>query len=553
MQPTQDIVGLTAIYLRVARIPLKMIFTQPAPFRIRLIHVGFRVFVGILAVGNTLPSPAQDPAIALEESLIKVVKQAEPSVVSISRFKPMPDIFTEKSEFAHRPFGGWKNERQRNADDELPNDFGAGFLIGPSNSSERYLLTNYHLVRGGPIAPHYESDDGTELRIRLSDRRACLAAIIAADPRSDLAVLKLNWEKANIKPIDFPRLEWENATSPRKGQFVILLGNPYAIARDGSASVSWGLVSNLARQPITSDRGDHRSHDDVAIDSMFNRLGLLMQLDARLNLGGSGGPVLNLKGELIGISTSLAAIEGYEKSAGFAIPIDVLTRRIIRTLLAGQEVEYGMIGITPQEIGPEEFQELNTGLPQRTAALVRAVHPGSPAHRVGITAGDVIVNVEGQPVFCVNDLMRLIGLHAPESKIDLIVWKRGLPILERGLVTVRVKLVKWSARDVEGIIETRPRYPAWRGISVDYATGRSVHLPRSVDYNRVLITKVAVGSPGHTAGLQQGHFISRVNNAPVTTPAEFANATRILTGNVSLHLSDDNEESPLDREVVIHE
>ena len=108
-----------------------------------------------------------------------------------------------------------------------------------------------------------------------------------------------------------------------------------------------------------------------------------MQLDARLNLGTSGGPVLNLKGELIGISTSLAAIEGYEQSSGFALPIDNLTRRIIRTLLAGQEVEYGMLGVMPGEIGGDEFAEAEHAVaPEICSKIVccRSIPRSSPAH-----------------------------------------------------------------------------------------------------------------------------------------------------------------------------
>ncbi len=506
------------------------------------------VVVLIVCVASSLSTvAAQDVAAQLEDTLIKVVERAEPAVVSIARFKP---TMAERLEAKHRAFGfGNRDDRPLAELDVLPNEFGAGFLISPANSSDRLILTNFHVVRGGPIYPEFRTEDDTELRIHFSDRRGTLGAIIAADPRSDLAVLRLAWDQSGIKPTDFPSLNWEAASAPRKGQFVVLLGNPHAIARDGSASISWGLVSNLTRQPITLNRGQLTAHEELTNNSMLYRLGVVMQLDARLNLGTSGGPVLNLKGELIGISTSLAALEGYEQSVGFAIPIDPLTRRIIRTLLAGQEVEYGMLGVAPEEIDGENFLNLNTGLPQRSAASIKSVTPGSPADSVQIAPGDVIVKVEDQPVRSVGDLMRLVGLHPPGSEINVTLWRGGI----RRLDTAKVKLGKWPVRDEEGIIETKPRFAPWRGISIDYPTARDRHRPESLDFRTVLVTKVAEGTPGHAARLEPGNFITHVNNTPVQTPAEFYAAVKSVTGSVVLKLADDNRGVRSGRVVVVRE
>ena len=265
------------------------------------------MLIGVGGVGGQPRLHGQDPAVALEESLAKVVESAEPAVVSIARFKPLPH---DRNEPSHKVFGQIPRGRQSDEADEIPNDFGVGCLVSPAKSLDRFVLTNLHVVRGGPVYPQYEAEDGTQLRVKLYDRRACYGALIAADPRSDLAVLRLDWDRAGMKSADFPTLNWEAATPPRKGQFVVLLGNPYAIARDGSASVSWGIVSNLTRQPITLNRNQGSDLEEYINSSSLYRLGSVMQLDARLNLGTSGGPVLNLKGELIGISTALAAVGG---------------------------------------------------------------------------------------------------------------------------------------------------------------------------------------------------------------------------------------------------
>ncbi|WP_010587024.1 trypsin-like peptidase domain-containing protein [Schlesneria paludicola] len=482
---------------------------------------------GMAVFGVLCDIHAQDPAVVFEDTIVKIVERVEPSVVSIGRHTPPP---RSRSGPTHRAFGRADMVEEQ---DEIPNEFGAGFLVSPVKSTERYVLTNLHVVRGGPVSPYYVADDGTELRVRFSDRRGCLATIYAADPRSDLAVLRLEWGRNGVKPDEFPSVNWENAPPPRKGQFVLLLGNPYGIARDGSASVSWGLVSNLTRQPIPLSRKQATTSEEYVNSSTLYRLGVVMQLDARLNLGTSGGPVLNSKGELIGISTSLAAIEGYEQSTGFAIPVDGLTRRIVRTLLDGHEVEYGIIGISPGELSPVDFLHLNTGLPQRSAAAVVKVQPGSPADVAKIDDADVVVKVEGVPVLSTSDLVRMVGLHPPDSEIDLTLWRRGRQRLE----SVKVKLAKWPVRDEEGIVETVPRYAPWRGLSVDYSTARQ--RGETLVYQRVLVMKVAEGSPAQAARLQPGTFITHVNNNPVRTPAEFYEAVKKTQGIVTLKLSED--------------
>ncbi len=515
------------------QVKLNIMQSQNAKLRphARMIPFAFCVGLGLSAIS----SQAQDVGALLEESIIKVVEKSEPSVVSIARFKPsIIDQIQEKN----RPF---QRDLPPREVDVQPNDFGSGCIVSPSKSADRFVLTTYHVVRGGPIYDSaridpFKAADGTELMIQFADSRASRAAIIAADPRSDLAVLRLDWARNSIKPTDFPSFDWESGTAPRKGQFVILLGNPHAIARDGSASVSWGMVSNLTRQPISHHRVQDFDMEDLTKSSMLHRLGTVMQLDARMNLGLSGGPVLNLKGELIGISTSLAAIEGYEQSVGFALPIDSLTRRIIETLLSGREVEYGMLGISPRTISGDEFLNLNTGATQQSAALIRKVSHGSPAELAGLSAGDVILKVEETPVLSFADLMRLVGLHPPGTEIELTVWRRAVRVPHQDII--RVKLGKWPVQDAEGVIETNPRYAPWRGLTVDYPTGREMLRDReeSYDFRHVVVTKVAPNSPAEVAKLEPGTFITHVNNKRVQTPAEFHAAVKGLTGLVKLRL-----------------
>jgi serine protease Do len=489
--------------------------------------LGLSIWIG-LAGGFATESIAQDPAVALENTLVELIEQTEPSVVSIAKIR-QPSV--EAGILGLKPFekGLFVPSDVSSADPEnpdfQPNTYGAGVIVAGSRANERVILTNYHVVQGGPVFKSPESDEKTKLFVRFADRRSCFAFIIAADPRSDLAVLTLDLESAKIDPEDLKPLDWSASTPIRKGQLVVMLGNPYAMAHDGSASASWGMVSNLARRPLPST-------EDRVSQSMMHRLGNLIQIDGRLNLGTSGGPLLNLKGEMIGLMTSLAAIEGYEKSAGFAIPLDDLTRRIIKPLLAGHEAEYGVLGVAPATLTPTAFRDLRTGLKQSSAARIVSVTLDSPASRAGIVVGDVILSVEDIPIYTQFDLMRVVGLHPPGSEVAIEIWRS-----DRGRFVVKAILGKWPIPEDEGIIETTPRFAPWRGISVDYPTGRGKYHHTTDPFRRaVVVTKVARDSAAQRAEIQPGVFITEVNRIPVQTPGEFAEATKSVRGPVELRL-----------------
>jgi serine protease Do len=304
----------------------------------------FLIFLAGSGLSLSCPAArAQEPnglaaAAAIQEAFVKAIESAEKSVVSISRDKK--STFAN-AEFRNLPPGRGNREPVPGDLDWIPNEFGAGIVIDRNG----LILTNYHLVRGGP-AVDAKPDQKSEqmLYVRLPDRRGFEAKIFAADPRSDLAVLK-------IPASDLTPLRLGPSAPIRKGQLVIALGNPYAIARDGSASATWGIVGNVSRPAMLE--GD-RIDGEYLRKQTLHHLGTLLQIDTRLELGTSGGALLNLKGELIGMTTSLAAIVGYEKSAGFAVPFDNSMKRVIRSLNEGKEVEYGFLGIAPAEITPAQ-------------------------------------------------------------------------------------------------------------------------------------------------------------------------------------------------------
>lgn len=472
-------------------------------------------------------------AAALEQTLTTVIEQAEPSVVSIARWRSSPVDLTEEGLLLRNP------ERLANQQhhDVIPNQFSAGILLVLPGQEERFVLTTYHSVRGGVATGAKPAADSSHLQVRFSSRHFCPATIYAADPRSDLAVLKLESRELGMRADELRPIPWPTTTPLRKGQFVLTMSNPYWIARDGSPSVSWGIVSNIARRPalLKSESGGIKT---------LHELGSLVQVDYRLPIGASGAPVLNLRGELVGICSSIAAIEGFERSGGFAIPIDASTRWIIESLLQGYEVEYGFLGIAPTRV---PIPASSTITRQPSAAEAKTVQYGSPAQAAGIRPGDVILAVNGQPTLNELDLMRQVTLHPPESQVRLSVFRPS----NGSELILTAKLGKWPVRDDEGIVTSQRRQPLWRGMGVDYPTARDRFVENQLAIPAaVLITQLNVDSPAHQAGLQEGDFVVQVNRTPVRTPAEFAAAVKQAAGDVTIRLLLSDGKT---RATVVHE
>lgn len=475
------------------------------------------VWLAVAASASAQETGGLAAVLAVEQGLTQLIEQSEPSVVSIARIKPSRDGNAEG-----RFLAPGLNPAGKEGRDVIPNQFAAGVIVSLPDSSERLILTVYHAVRGGPTFGVPGSGDGSRLEVRFASRHAVPASIVAADPRSDLAVLRLELRGSNLNPAELRPIAWRNSPAVQKGQLVVTLGNPYWIARDGSASAGWAMVSNVARRPIASAT---QPEGPRTLDG----LGGLIHLDARLPVGSSGGSVVNLQGELVGLTTSLAAVEGYPRSGGFALPINQSTAWIVESLLSGREVEYGFLGIQPATV-----PHLPAGLSsQASAAMVEAIFALSPAAEAGMRRGDVVLAVDGVPTYNDLDLMRQVTLHPPESVVKLTVLRGG----REETLTLAAKLGKWPTSDDEAIIATQPTWPTWRGLTFDYPTARH----RFLDYPPrirpgVLVSGVAEGSPAKDAQLEPGVFVSHVNRTAVRTPAEFVAAIRNETGNVSLRV-----------------
>ncbi|MDG3002356.1 trypsin-like peptidase domain-containing protein [Paludisphaera mucosa] len=449
-------------------------------------------------------TPALDVVSAFEKVLTDVIARTEGSVVAIHRDKG--ENARETLAVRGRPRARTDAEARfapiRPADDAaISFDFGSGVVIGDDGE----ILTAFHVVRGA-----------TRLVVRAVDRQEFEAEVIAADPRSDLAVIAPvagpGLEKPRLKPIPLG-----DATTLRKGAFLVTLGNPFnAAMQDGRANASWGVLSNVARR-VSYDPEVGSGRDRPP---QLPHYPTLLQLDSKLNLGMSGGAVVNLKGELVGLTTTAASPAGYDAMAGYAFPIDHMGRRAVEALRQGKEVEYGLLGIrqTPGFTGN-----------RREANRISEVSPNSPAALGDLLQGDAIVSINGVPVYDFSTLIVAVSAYAPGEKIRMKIIREGRE-LERTLVIAKFP--------VEGEIIATVRPPAWRGIRVDH---RSLLIAPQLGLNPiealpqgVVVREVEPGSPAEKAGLKPWQMIREVADRPVADPADFAKAVADRKGPVRL-------------------
>ena len=444
-------------------------------------------------VGPSMVSPAMiSPAVsqqitglqaaaAMEDVLVQAIAQAERSVVALARVRRHDN---DHLDLTPNAFNQLRSSQRPGDADFIPNEYATGLVVDASG----LILTAYHVLR-----------EDSDYWVTTADRKTYqVKRIRGADPRSDLAVLEI--EATDLVPIKFG-----DATKLKKGQIVIALGNPHAIARDGQVSASWGIVSNLGRKDVPSIP----EPEGATTKPTLHQYGMLIQTDAKLNLGTSGGALLNLRGEMVGMTVALSASLGFEQSAGFALPVDELFLRALKTLKQGREVEYGLLGVSLPQPGD---------LKSSQGVQVKGVVDGTPADRSRLRPGDVITHVNQQEIHDSDALMLNVGKLPADGSVQLTVQRDGKTMV----VTVDELTKYW----VSGKKIVTTLSPAWRGIRIDYVTAsrdfQFLSLQRRLDpQGAVLVTEVEENSPAWNEGLRPDMMISHVAGNRVATPKQF--------------------------------
>ena len=408
---------------------------------------------------------------ALEDAFVSVAEHAMPAVVNVST-TPKKATGTEgppQMEERFREFFGPEFFERffRRRQPQEPRASGSGVVVDPRG----YILTNNHVI-----------ENAEEIHVRLSDQRKFTATLIGRDPKTDLAVLKID------APAPLPVADLGDSDKIRIGQWAVAIGNPFGLDR----TVTVGIISATGRTRV-----------GVATYEAF------IQTDASINPGNSGGPLLNLDGKVIGINTAIVATG---QGIGFSIPIN-MARDIMRQLIEKGRVVRGWLGIAIQDLTEE--LAAGFGVAPRSGVLVADVIKDSPAEATGLKAGDIITEFGGKPVREVPDLQKRVAATPPGQRTSLSVIREKKP------TRLTLKIGEMPAE--ETVIAAAPRDEGW-GLTVTALTPELAERHQLTAKRGVVVTAVTPESAGDRASIRPGDAILEVNRQPVADGEGFRKA-----------------------------
>jgi serine protease Do len=450
-------------------------------------------YSGVHAAMISSPAPMDDNSVsslvALDNAVEAVAARVTPAVVNVavtSRGSSEHETGDDSQQGSTQglppgfaQFFGQGPQMQQPQQPQLEHGIGSGIIISPDG----YIVTNNHVV-----------DGAVEMRVTLHDRRVLKAKLIGVDKLTDLAVIKVDAK-------DLPSVAWGDSTKLKPGQTVLAFGSPFGYFQ---FSVTRGIVSAVDRQ--------NPYRDDA------RKPGGYIQTDAAINPGNSGGPLVNARGELVGINTFIISNGGGAfAGAGFAIPSQIV-RTTAEQLIKTGVVHHGYLGISMNDVTPENASFFN--LKEATGAIVAQVSPDSPAGQAGIKNGDVIVELNGQKVVNGGALQVAVSQDTPGTSIALGIIRNG------SSQTVNVKVGEYH-KDAEVASNGDSASPqkGKLGLAVAELTPdvrQQLHIPSQVQ--GVAVQSVRPGSPADDASLAPGDVILEVDRHPITSAEQFVSA-----------------------------
>ena len=416
----------------------------------------------------------------MSASFSPVVKKVAPSVVNVFTTKtvrnPMPEItpfFDDPffRRFFGSPFGDDGGRRQPRTFKER--SLGSGVIV----TKDGYILTNNHVV-----------DGADEIKVaRDKDKKQFTAKVVGRDPRTDIAVLKIDAK-------DLPSITFADSDRIEVGDVVLALGNPFGIGQ----TVTMGIVSATGRGGMGIE-----DYEDF------------IQTDAAINPGNSGGALVDAEGRLIGLNTAILSRSGGSQGVGFAIPAN-LARSVMDQLIEKGKVERGFLGVGIQDLTPELARQFN--VPDNTSgALVTQLEERSAAAEAGLQTGDVITELNGTPVKDRRNLQLMVGRLAPGEKVAMKVLRDG----KEKTFTVTLKEMPEQKLAANDNSSDRNDSDALNGVAVgdiDSAARSRFNIPDNV--KGALITDVEQDSASYEAGLRPGDVIQEIDHKRVTNAEE---------------------------------
>jgi serine protease Do len=438
---------------------------------------------------EAVPSPALPVVSGSLPSFAPLVEAVQPAVVH---------VFTSKKVDLSERFQGLPFFFGPHGMDDAPGEMiqrgqGSGFVISPDGE----ILTNNHVVEGVE-----------NVKVKFLDGRVLNAEVVGTDPRTDVALVRVKSETP------LPPLSLGSSDGLRVGDWVVAFGNPLGF----SHTVTAGIVSAKGRVIGAT------AYDDF------------IQTDAAINMGNSGGPLLDASGRVVGINTAIA---GQGTSIAFAVPIDMV-KEILQDLRTDGKVARGWLGIQMQAVDPDLAEAL--GVEGGKGALITQVYPDTPAARGGLETGDVVTSLDGEAVEDSNGLLHAVGRHRPSDTVAVTVVREGrsrdlrLTLAERpseddldqGTFSVPEK--KDAAPDTPAKTSGLSRL----GITLQVQTLGQGIAGRKGTATRLVVSEVAVGGPAEDK-LQEGDVVVEINRKPVSSLAE-ANAAVKAGDDVTLFL-----------------
>lgn len=418
---------------------------------------------------------------SLDQAMESVAARVTPAVVNIavtSKGSPEHAVADEGQEEMPPGMEQFFGQSEPQRPQPLQHGVGSGVIISPDG----YIVTNNHVVEGA-----------IQVRVTLHDRRTMDAKVVGVDKLTDLAVLKIN-------ATDLPSIAWGDSTKLQPGETVLAFGSPFGYFR---FSVTRGIVSALDRPNPYSD--DPRKPGDF------------IQTDAAINPGNSGGPLVNARGELVGIDTFIVSESGSFSGAGFAIPSQIV-HSVTQQLMKSGSVHHGYLGMSMNDVTPDNAHFFN--LQNASGVIVAEVTPNSPASRGGLRRGDVITLLNGQKVVDGSGLQVAVSEETPGTSITLGILRNGNP----QTLNLTVGEYRANLQEANESSEATPQ-GAKIGIGVIDLTPdvrEQLQVPDQVD--GIAVQSVRPGSPAEEAGIAPGDVILEVDRKAVKSADQFVGA-----------------------------
>jgi serine protease Do len=420
-------------------------------------------------------APSQTTSFPGNETFIAVSKLAKASVVNISSSQKAASAGEGfQNPFFNDPFFrrffGEEERRIPVPKERREQGLGSGVIV----SSDGHILTNHHVVE--------KADD---IKVLLPDRRTFTATVIGTDPKTDVAVIKIDAK-------NLPVLAWGDSSRLEVGELVLAVGNPFGL----NQTVTMGIISAVGR----ANMGIVDYEDFI-------------QTDAAINPGNSGGALVNLKGELIGINSAIFSRTGGNMGIGFAIPSN-MAKNVMNSLVKYGKVVRGWLGVSIQDLNPDLAKEF--GAPDTHGALVAEVMEDSPAAKARLQRGDLITAYNGIVVKDPGHLRSMLADTAPETTVTITILRDKQPKDVKLTVHELPKDMAKASRSEPG---KGHGDHALAGVTVEPHTARTER-PGRKDTG-VVVSEIKPGSPADRAGLKEGDIIREINKTPVHTVQDF--------------------------------